>query len=248
MLALLVAAAGADGERTQRGELIVSLDGGLSPRRLPRHRTAPVSLRLAGELRTADGSPLPRLRRIELDLAGSGALETRGLPLCPRRKLIAADPATALAVCGAALIGRGSLRVAAFIPGQRPFNVHASLRAFNGRLAGGRRVAWLHVYTNRPVSSFVLPFVIHRRSGAFATALTATVPRGLGPWPHLARFSMTLGRRYGRRGARSYIGGSCPLPPRFSAGFFPLARATYELSGGTSIATEIVRGCRVREG
>jgi hypothetical protein len=199
---LLLAAASVEGERVQRGELIVSLDGGISPQRLPRDRPAPINLRISGEVRTADGSPLPRLRSVELDLAGSGSLDTRGLPVCPRRRLLAADPATAQAVCGPALVGHGRLSVAVFLPNQPPFRVHASLHAFNGLLPGGHRVVWLHVYAADPPSSFVLPFVIRHRRGIFATALFAAIPDDLGPWPHLARFEMTFGRTWLWHGAR----------------------------------------------
>ena len=180
-------------------------------------------------------------------LTGGGALDTRGLPACPRARLIAAEPATALAACGRALVGHGSLAVKVHLPGQRPFNFHASLRAFNGRLPGGGRAVWLHVHGADPPSSFILPFVVRRRPGDFATALVATVPPDLGPWPHLARFEMTLGRHYAWRGERhSYLSASCPLPPRFTAGVFPFARATYSFARDHTLATEIVRGCRVR--
>lgn len=243
---LLVAAASVEGERAQRGELIVSLDGDITPRRLPRDRPAPVSLRLSGELRTADRSPLPRLRSVELDLAGSGALDTRGLAVCPRRRLVATEPATALAACAPALVGHGRLSVAVFLPHQRPFTVHATLRAFNGRLPGGRRVVWMHVYSADPPTAFVLPFVVHRRRGDLGTALVSEIPDDLGPAPHLARFAMSFGRTWLWHGMRhSYVSGSCPLPPCFTAGVFPFARATYRFTGGRTVGTEIVRGCRV---
>jgi hypothetical protein len=247
LLLLLAMAGSVEGERVQRGELIVSLDGGVSPRRLPRARQAPVRLRLSGEVRTADRSPLPRLRSIELDLAGSGSLDTGGLGVCPRRRLIAAEPAAALAACGPALVGHGRLAVVVFLPHQKPFRVHASLRAFNGRLSGGRRVVWMHVYSADPPTAFVLPFAIRRRRGDFGTTLVGRVPADLGPAPHLARFQMIFGRTWRRHGERhSYLSGSCPLPPRFTAGFFPLARVTYRFVGDQTTGTEIVRGCRVR--
>jgi hypothetical protein len=234
-------------EQTQGRGVVVSLDGGVAPRKLPRTAAAPVRIRLSGSLRTLDRAPLPRLRRIELALTGGGVLDTRGLAACPRARLAAAEPATALAACGRALVGHGSLAVKVHLPGQRPFDFHASLRAFNGRLPGGGRAVWLHVHGADPPSSFVLPFAVRRRPGDFATALVATVPPDLGPWPHLARFEMTLGRRYAWRGERhSYLSASCPLPPRFTAGVFPFARATYAFAQGHTLATEIVRGCRVR--
>ena len=105
--------------RAQIGHVIVSLDASFSPRRLPRHRPAPVSISVSGLLSTDDGSPLPRLRGIELALAsGSSRLDTLGLPRCPRRRLLGATERQALQRCPGALVGRGSLSAEVEIPGQ----------------------------------------------------------------------------------------------------------------------------------
>jgi hypothetical protein len=239
----------AHGERRQQGNLIVSLDGRISPRKLPRHQLAPASVHLSGELRTTDGSTLPRLRKVELEMAGRGALNTRGLPICRRGRLDSISPEDALEACGEALVGRGRVDVEIFLPHQKPFAFHATLRAFNGRLPAGRRAVWLHVYGSDPPSSFVLPFFVHRRPGDFGTALVAVVPPDLGPWPHLARFELTLSRRFSHRGRpRSFLNAECPVPAAFTAGIFPFARATYSFAGDRTISATIVRGCRVRGG
>ena len=59
----LAVVAMAGGEEVQRGNLIVSLDGSLSPLALPRHERAPVAVELAGRLRTTDGTLPPRVTR-----------------------------------------------------------------------------------------------------------------------------------------------------------------------------------------
>ncbi len=249
VLVALIAAGLAGAERTQQGDLVVSLDGGISPLRLPRHEPAPASFSLDGALYTVDGTPLPRLHRIELALAARGGIDTRGLPICPKHRLAAATPATALAVCGAALVGHGTLDIEVFIPGQEPFEYKASLRAFNGRFRDGARAVWLHIYGPRPPSSFVLGFAVRHRRGSFPTVLVATLPPALGPLPHLARFEMTFGRRFAYRGhRRSFLNADCPLPRRFTAGLFPFARATYAFPRGRGVSTTIVRGCRARGG
>jgi hypothetical protein len=246
-LALLAAAlAGpAQGERKQRGDVIVSLDGGVSPLRLPRDRTAPVALRLAGGLRTADGSLLPRVTRIEIALPSQGVVSTRGLPVCLPRRLRYAKPPAALAACRSALVGRGSLEARVLLPGQGPFTIHARLLLFNGRAAGGRQAVLLHAYVRSPPIVVVLPFVLRHSHGIFGTTLAARLPPALGPWPRFAHFEMTLARGYRYRGrGRSFLSASCPIPPRFSAGFFSLARSTYTFVGGRRLAVEIARGCR----
>lgn len=234
----------ARGERTQRGEVIVSLDGGISPLKLPRDHLAPLGIELSGDIRTADGSLLPRVTRIEIGLPVQGAVSTRGLPKCPARRLRNAKPPQALAVCGGALIGRGNLTAKVFLPEQGPFEIHARLLLFNSRVKGYRGVV-LQAYSSEPPIVVVLPFTLRHRRGTFGRVLVADLPRDLGPRPRLAAFEMTLFRRYRYRGrTRSYLNASCPIPPRLTAGFLTLARAAYTLSDGRQIGVEITRGCR----
>jgi len=236
----------ASGERSQRGNLIVSLDGGLSPLRLPRQRPAPVAVHLEGGLRTADGSLLPRVTRIELGLPGQGILSTRGLPVCPRRRLLNTKRPEALTTCGPALIGHGRLEAEVVVPHQAPFTIEARLLAFNGRFDGARAVL-LHATADNPPISVVLPFRIRSGGGRLGTVLIGDLPRALGPLPHFAGFEMTLSRHYSYRGeSRSYLSASCPIPPRLTAGFFSFARVDLTLADGRRIGTGIVRGCRAR--
>jgi hypothetical protein len=236
----------AHGERTQYGNLIVSLDGGLSPLQLPRDHLAPVAIRLDGGLQTADHKLLPRVTRIELDLPGQGVLSTKGLPTCSRRRLRYTTDVEALRNCRAALVGRGRIDADVVLPNQPPFGLSAHLLAFNGRV-GGQPAVILHAFAARPPTVVVVAFLIRRRAGRFGTALVADIAPALGPWPHFAHFELTLSRRFTYGGhARSYISASCPVPPRFTAGFFSFARATYTLAGGRRVSTSIARGCRAR--
>ena len=246
LLALaLLALAPARGEIRQEGELIVSFDGGLEPLLLPRLHPGPAAIELSGELRTADRSPLPRVERVELALAGRGYLDFTGLATCRRRELLATSTDTALGNCADALVGHGQIDALFYFPEQPSYSFHGAIRAFNGRFADGRRLVWVQVYGSSPPSAFVFPFVLHRRPGPFATSLLARLPANLGPWPRLANFEITLSRRFAYRGTRrSYLNARCPLPPRFTAGIFPLARVSYDFADGRSLATSIVRGCR----
>jgi hypothetical protein len=236
----------ARGERTQHGNLIVTLDGGLAPLALPRDRPAPVAVTLDGGLQTADGELLPRVTRVELGLPGQGVLSTAGLPTCSRRELRNATSEGALAACGDALVGHGHLEADVLLPNQAPFRVEAELLAFNGRVHG-RRAVLLHASAAKPPTVVVLPFVLHKGSGRFETALVADLPPTLGPWPHFAHFAMTLSRRYSYRGQeRSYLSASCPIPRRFTAGFFSFAKADFTLEDGSQVSTAVARSCRAR--
>lgn len=236
----------ADGERAQQGDLIVSLRGEITPLQLPRDRRAPVAVHLEAGLRTADGSLLPRVTRIELGLPAQGVLSTRGLPVCALRRLRDAKPTEALDACGPSLVGGGSLESVVVVPQQDPFTVRGRLLAFNGRVNGHRAVL-LHSYASDPPAVAVVPFLIRRGTGRFKTALVASLPSALGPWPHLAQFEVTFFRRFAYRGrSRSYLSASCPIPPGLTAGFFSLAKVSFSLAGGRRIGVGIARGCRAR--
>jgi hypothetical protein len=243
--ALGLAAAPVYGERFQSGDLIIYLRGGVVPRTLPRDHSTPVSVHLQAGIETENSVPLPHVRKISLDLAYKGALDTEGLPVCPRTELRALDTRHALSVCGSALVGRGTLYARVFVPTQAPFGLSAQLLAFNGKTRQGHTAIWVLAYSPDPPVSFVLPFHVRRRSGPFPTALVSVVPRDVGPWPHFAHFRMVVSRRFRYRGQmHSYLSASCPLPPRLTSGLLSLARATFSVDNAPDLDVEAVRTCR----
>jgi hypothetical protein len=227
----------AGAERSQSGNLIFSLRGRISPLKLPRDRLAPISVHLAGSLRTDDGSTLPRVIRMELGLPQQGVLDTRGLPVCSPRRLRSATS-------GDALIGHGRLRAEVVIPDEAPLSIDADLLAFNARI-NGRPAVVMHAFGEGVPVAVVIPFHFRREAGRLGRTLVAQLPGALGPWPRLATFDMTLSRRFEYRGGRhSYLSASCPIPKALTAGFFSLARAGFTIAGGRHIGTAITRGCR----
>jgi hypothetical protein len=228
--------------------VIVSLDGSVSPRHLPRQRPVPISLTLAGAISSSDGTPLPHLTDIDIAFGARGGLSTAGLPRCPRDRLRNATPRQALERCGSAVVGRGAIYAEVPLAPERPLPVRADVVAFNAEV-GGRPAVWVHAYAASPPVSFVLPFYLRRlRAGAYGVLLRSPVSRALGRWPRVRSFRITLGRRYRSEGRRrSYLSARCPLPPRFHIGFFPLARATYHFRPAPTLTTTILRGCRASD-
>jgi hypothetical protein len=244
---LLLFSVQAGAERSQRGNLIVTLDGGITPKKLPRTERAPVSVELAGGVHTTDGSPIPRVNWIKLELAWRGQLDTQGLPVCPQVRLRSTDSRQAMEACGGSLVGKGNLYAEIFVPNQEPFGVHANLLAFNGKTKAKRPAVLVHAYTPDPPVSFIIPFAIHRNSGNFRTVLVTTIRRSVGPWPHVANFQIKVSRNFNHNGERrSYLSASCPVPEHFTGGFLSFARAIYTFAGGKQLTTETVRGCRAR--
>lgn len=248
LTALALLAGPVDAERTQIGNVIVFLNGGIVPHRLPRKHLAPVGVRLEAGIRTADSSPLPRVREIRLELAWRGLLNTRGLPVCREGQLQSVDSKTALRICGGALVGKGHLFARVFLPDQAPFDLRAQLLAFNGKTKVGRPAVWVLAYATKPPVSVVLPFHVRHQPGPFRTALVSVVPRSVGPWPHFAHFFIDVSRRFSYRGrTRSYLSASCPLPRRFTVGFLSFARATFYVADvDKPLQTETVGSCRAR--
>jgi hypothetical protein len=228
--------------------VLTTFNVSVAPKRLPRDQRVPVSVELEGSIHGSDGSPVPRLRRIELAFGAPGGLETAGLPVCPRARLRNASTRQALQRCRGALVGRGAIGAEVPLSREEPLPVRAGVLAFNGR-SKGRPAVWVHAYSAAPPVSFVLPFYLRPvRDGAYGVLLRAPLSKSLGRWPRLRSFRITLGRRYRAGGARrSYLSAGCPLPPRFHFLAFPLARATYRFAGKSSHTITIVRGCRVRD-
>jgi hypothetical protein len=246
-VALALGAGPAGAERAQEANLVVTLNGGIAPKALPRDHAAPVAVWLEGGVHTTDGSPIPRVNWIRLELAYRGRLYRHGLSVCPQVHLLSTDDHQALRACGNALVGRGKLYAEIFVPNQPPFGVHANLLAFNGQTKAGRPAVLVHAYTSNPPVSFIIPFTVHHKKGAFRTVLVTTIRRSVGPWPHVANFHIRVQRKFRWHGRqRSYLSASCPAPPGFTGGFLSLARATYTFAGGAQLTRETVRSCHAR--
>lgn len=243
----LALCASASGERSQSGNLIVSLKGEITPHFLPRTRPVPVAIGLSSDFSTADGGPLPQLRQIAIEVGNRGKLGYRGLPVCKPARVRVTSKSGALAACGSALVGKGHLGGQIGIDGQAPFAFDGRILAFNSRLADGRVVALADVHSEAPPVSFVMPFVIHG-GGKRGTKLVAKLPHLAGGLIHVTHFDLTLKRRFRYRGEeRSYLSANCAVPRGFTALVFPLLQATYTFAGGHSVTATATRGCSVRK-
>jgi len=239
------AAAPASGELVQKGNLFIRFDGGLSPTTLPRHSLAPVGLRIEGTIKALSGER-PRLRHIRIALNEGGRLSTRGLPVCPRRRLGGATSVEALERCGKALVGAGGIVVRTFLPNQPPATLRGELLLFNSA-ARRRRAILAHVYIANPGSVTVrIVFKIRRRPGAFGTEIAAELPEALTRNVSIKSIFFQLKRSYRYRGRqRSYLSAACAAPPGFPGATFPFARASFGFDDGRTLSSTLIRSCRV---
>src|ERR1700753_904490 len=73
----------AGGETVGRAGVVAGFDASFQPHRLPRDRSAPISLTLSGSIHGTEGTTPPRLRSVEIAFGARGGLDAEGLPRCP---------------------------------------------------------------------------------------------------------------------------------------------------------------------
>jgi hypothetical protein len=243
-----VAASLAHAELTARGDLFVKFSGGIAPNALPRHARAPISVRVAGVVRTLSGERPPALRQIKIEINRDGHLDTRGLPLCHMRQIEASSNAQALAVCGAALVGSGHYLAKTAFPEQGAFPTRGRIFAFNS-IVEGHRAILAHVYGTVPVPiARIVVFHIHRSHGAYGTMLTGFLPATVNHYGYIRRISLNLHRRFSYRGRiHSYLSATCAAPPGFPGAVFPFAHASMSFADGRTLSSTLTRSCTVKE-
>ena len=248
LLLVLGGATIARAEVEQKDNLQVVVSGKLSPHRLPREGSAPVSVSVQGKLSTLDGSYPPQLERLTIAINRHGHFETSGLPICRIGQIQPASNGRALHACRSALVGKGKFFGTISLPGQAPYPIEGELLVFNGR-EGNHQVLLGHIFTPHPfATSFVISFEIkHSGHGVFGTTLVANLKKALGKKRNLTGIEMTLSRRYSSGGARrSYVSAGCSAPKGVNVVSYPLARTTFAFIGGQQITAVLTRSCGVR--
>jgi hypothetical protein len=248
LVACLFAVSLAHAELVERGNLFVKFEGGISPTALPRHVNGPISVRVAGTVRTLSGERPPALRFIAIAINRGGRIDTRGLPTCRRSQIEPATARQALAACRPALVGEGRYLGALSLPEQNAFPLQGRILAFNA-VVDGQRAILAHVYGSDPVpNSRIIVFHIHETQGTFGTVLSAALPAELNRHGYLKKISLDLNRKFVYRGrTHSYLSAACAAPAGFSSAIFPFVRVAMTFSDGRKLASTLIRTCRVRK-
>jgi hypothetical protein len=176
-----------------------------------------------------------------------GAIDTRGLPVCPLDEIQPATNADALAACRRSLVGEGTFSADATFEGQDPKPSRGKLYAFNGRL-NGRRAILAHVYGSLPgLTSYTIPFVVHRSKGTFGIVLKATLPQVTKGGGQITGICLDLGKSYSHLGTtHHYLSASCPAPEGVPRAVYPFAKASFGFAGGRTLTAIQSLSCRVR--
>jgi hypothetical protein len=249
-IAIVVFATGASlaqAELTAHGDLFVRFSGGIAPDALPRHSRSPISVSIAGAVRTLSGQRPPALRRISIALNRGGRLDARGLPVCHRHDIEPSSTEEALARCRPALVGGGSYDADVAFPEQSAFPSHGRILAFNAVVAGQRAIL-AQVYGARPVPiTRIIVFRIRESAGTYGTVLTGTLPPSLNRYGYLNSISLSLHRNFTYRGQRrSYLSATCDAPAGFPGASFPFAHASMTFADGRTLSSTLTRSCKVR--
>ena len=248
LLACLPAGVAAARQFVQQGTLRVAFEAKLLPHALPRERNAPVTVHLAGAIRTTDGSTPPQLREISIAMNRAGVVSAKGLPSCQAPELQQTSTEAALRVCRKALVGRGHFAANVDFVGAPVFPARGTVLIFNSSTRN-RPGLLLHLYGSSPVrAAFVLPFRIARKSaGKFGTVFTTHIPRLASDKGYVTDIDLSIGRRYRYRGSeRGFISASCAAPDGFPGAFYELAKATFTFAGGQKLTSRLPGDCKVR--
>ncbi len=228
----------AQGEVTQKEGVRVTVNGGISPKRLPRKGSAPVSVSVAGEISPTKEGSLPQLKTMTVAINSAGHLDFKGIPHCRINHINPSTNEEALAACGESLIGEGTFSANVLLPEQSPFPSEGKLLAFNGTI-GRKPAIFAHIYGTKPLpTSYVFAFRASKAKGAFGTVLEASFPKATGDWGYITGISLKLNRRLVRAG--------CPAPKGLSRVPFPLAKTSFAFDGGLNLTSTLTESCEAK--
>jgi hypothetical protein len=177
-LAGLLVCASAYALKIEIDKTAVSATASISPRALPSHGNAPVSVGSVTRIKTTDGSQPPTLKEIVFLFDRNGSVDTKGLPVCPAAKLAGTTTAVARKRCAGAIVGEGVGKAEVRLPGQAPVEMTAPLTFFNAPPEGGRPSLIAHAYETIPApKTLLVPFAIERiHHGRYGFRVTIELP------------------------------------------------------------------------
>lgn len=241
--ALAVALAGiATAEKpvvVQQGNLKITVNGGFTPKKLPKSKMAGIKLNISGKVATVDGTHPPALREFIVETDKNGAINAKGLPTCSAAKLNSQNTANAIKACPDAIVGEGKTDVEIEFAEQPPIVAKSKLVAFNGGVKGGVTTVYIHAFLEVPVPAAVVTTVkvTKVKNGRYGTKSVATIPVIAGGAGSPINFELNIDRKFTYKGKKqSYLLAKCP------DGHLN-AKGTGVFSDGTRLTGSVVRSC-----
>jgi hypothetical protein len=199
----------AQGALVKVGNLVLRAGGSFHPQRLPRNRYAPIEFQGHADIRNAAGGLPPELTEATLEFDHDGRIQTRGLPVCPARRIAKLRTPAARRRCKGAIVGEGTIGAILFVGGAA-FPAHAPLTLFNGPPSGRDLTVNAHVHVASPINqTFVVPVTIASVRGEYRYRASFDIP-SLSGGGVLTHVDAKIGRRYTYKGRqRSYVSARC---------------------------------------
>ncbi len=226
-------------EVSQKNGVRVSVNGALSPKRLPRKGSAPVAVSVKGEISAASADVLPQLQHLTIAINSAGHLDVAGIPHCRINHINPSTNQEALEACKSSLVGEGSFSANVVLPEQSPFPSKGKLLAFNGQI-GRKPAIFAHIYGTKPIpTSYVFAFRVKQQKGTYGTILETSFPKATGEWGYVTGIELNLNKK-------RFLAAGCPAPKGFSKATFPLMRTDFAFAGGLSLTNTLNRSCEAK--
>lgn len=228
LLSCVLLAGAANAALVKIGNLVLTADGGFTPRELPRKAYAPIDFKGHADLKAVDGSVPAALQELVIDFDRDGRLSIAGLPICQPSSLQEVTPVEARSRCHAAIVGTGHASALIADEGGSPVLASSLLTLFNGPRLEGNPTVILHARTTAPlVQNLLITIPIERRRGEYHYRARVTVPPIAARRGSLVHLDVAIGKRYRYQGSeRSYVAARCSDGVLHTHGRFTFADGT----------------------
>ena len=192
------------------GPNVQTVTGAFAPKKLPKHRRAPISL-FTDVSATNPGNPfqLPNPTTLaKVDYDKDGAFQQKGLPVCdPTQFSAATTTEEAKEACSDAVVGGGSSQIAVPVSASAPpLTVTAETTVFNGR----NKTVVLHTYNGLSGAQTLVGKLSKAEPGAppqgagrgYGLTLTVHVPPLAGGTAVITEFNTKVKKVYRHQGKR----------------------------------------------
>jgi hypothetical protein len=236
LLALL--GSSASGQTVRAGNLVVTVEGGFTPHKLPKADPASITLSARSTIATADGTHLPALDFLNLEFDKHTGVYTKGLPVCTTAQLENTFTAQAKRACPDAIIGSGQAGAEIEFPEQAPFFAKAPLVIFNGPPKNGKPVFIFQVYAHVPApTTFVTTAVIGKATGPYGTSVYIKVPTIVAGQGSLTFAKLEIKKDWMYKGKKEHLLlATCPTGRFFT-------RGDLKFADGTEMRGKVLRSC-----
>lgn len=244
-MAGLVAAGSVSAVTVLAGNLVIKVDGSTDPATLPKSEMAPIGFHGSASIETSDSSHIPPALSTELLIDKHITIDTAGLPTCTLGQLQGAPPATAMKVCGDALIGKGVSSAQVQFPEQAAFTAKGPLLAFNGPASsgyggkGGYREQLYYVYAHVPLPTALIAVAkISRASGKYGYKVVVSIPKIAGGAGSFSGAEFTIDRKWTYKGEKHSV-----LSAECANGHLD-AQVDIAFGDGTDVTGDVLQPCK----